>query len=168
MALFGATQVPLTDDEVIETILSRSFESTETIERIDLNQLRTELEILRTQPVSIYSDQMEVFVQLGLLTLDQSENIQNYLAKNGNVSDAQELLRIEGIDYSTLRLLLPYIAFKNRKKYSSYIKQKKRSGNGYTAYRSYFSRFQGFSVIRETFQGYSLAFYGSAKSAGKS
>lgn len=97
-------------DNLIEIINDQNFFDEE-IEFIDLSQLRFELERIQAHPININSKEIEIFLRLGILSLNQFNAIQNYISSYGKIIALEELLQIQELDKELIKNLKPFIQF---------------------------------------------------------
>lgn len=98
-------------EDLIEQIVSTTLTESDEGQFVDMNQLRFELEQLARNPISVNSDQMEIFTRLGLINMEQYSALQNHITVYGKLNELEELQMIQGFDNATIRMLKPFISF---------------------------------------------------------
>ena len=85
-------------ENLIEQIVSITLTESDEGQFIDMNQLRFELEQLSQNPISVNSDQMEIFTRLGILSTEQYQSLKKHISDYGKLNELEELQMIPGFE----------------------------------------------------------------------
>ncbi len=83
------------------------------------NELPDEVLRLLNNPIDLNSADIEIFAHYNLLTNAQILALKEYIFKNGNLVEKEELQQIEGFDKNTILKILPFSSVTNNEKKES-------------------------------------------------
>jgi hypothetical protein len=72
------------------------------------NEIPEELVKLMNNPIDLNSADVEIFAHFNLLTNTQIQELKEYISKNGNLIEKEELQQIEAFDKNTILKILPF------------------------------------------------------------
>lgn len=97
-------------EQVIETIIERLASTSD--EELDFSEITADLEYFYETPLNLNIASIDDLEQLVLLNDFQIKNLMQYISWHGQLLTVYELQYIEGFNYPTIKLLLPFICVK--------------------------------------------------------
>lgn len=131
-------------------------------DELDLNLYIDILERFANRPISINDAKVKELEELPLLSPILAQKIVNYRNENGNIANLSELLRIEGFDIQTVKLISPFITLKSYQliKGSEEYKVNLKGKGDYNLLTRYdFPKKEGFKGNEPSYPGLPIRFY---------